>query len=163
MLRLRCPGFSLWLGKAISGSLAQSAYQSVCLPCRMGCSQPHKSYCTWGCCLPRPCTGAGSHSRGARREGWSRVCSLGGQVERRMSANHPYGGPWRPEEIGVMTSGNSSYPEVYNLRLFFYLLLSLPWRGLGYLSTLFFSPALLISILNLRFIMENETIMIHCL
>lgn len=108
--------------------------------------------------------GAGSRSHGAHKEEWSRVCNLGGQVERRVSADGPYRGPLRPERrTGATASGIIVTLMSAALTLLLRLLLILPQRGLACLSTLFFSPALLPSTLDLHFIMENETIIIHCL
>lgn len=56
--------------------VAHPTYQNACLLCRTGCSRAHRSCCTWGC-PPHRCTGAGSRSHGAHREGWSTVCNLG--------------------------------------------------------------------------------------
>lgn len=142
-------------------SPAESAYQSACLLCRPGYSQAHRSCCTWGCSLPPLSRGAGSHSHGAHRGGWSRVCNLEAPsrkqgvsqqvLQRLCEASKNWDDDWHKQQLPsslqsktvLLPAANSA---ISRTSLSFYPI---------------FHPSNLA--LNLHFTMENETIIFHCL
>lgn len=101
--------------------------------------------------------GAGSHSRGAHKEGWSTVCSLRGQGERWASAESP--SEAREKNQGASSRAQKS-PRVCGANTALFQLLPLCTQGcpVFYLS---FQPSVQCTLNpDLHFIGENETTII---